>query len=109
MSEIESSAEKRFGERLSRWSYEMGFNVTYLKLSVLGQRGWPDRLLLWPDREVMFIEWKADNEEPRKLQDYIHGILRSMGFDVRVYVDDVVALEEVKHHIQATISSPYKG
>jgi len=105
MSEIERNAEYRFGENLSSWAYEMGYDVTYLKLQILGQRGWPDRLLLWPFQRALFIEWKADREKPRALQEYVHNIIRAMGFEVRVYEDDRIALAEVKDLIKATIGA----
>lgn len=108
MSDLERSAEVRFGNSLSRWADEMGYDVTYLKLTILGQRGWPDRLLLWPMQRALFIEWKAVGESPRPLQEHYHNILRAMGFEVRVYEDDRVALEEVKDLIAATArTSPW--
>lgn len=108
MSDLERSAENRFGERLARWAYEKGYEVTYLKLNVAGYRGWPDRLLLWPFQRALFIEWKAVGKEARPLQEHVHNLIRAMGFEVRVYQDDRIALEEVKDLIAATAgTSPW--
>lgn len=105
MSELERSAENRFGDNLARWAYEKGYEVTYLKLQILGQRGWPDRLLMWSMQRALFIEWKAKDEKPRALQEHIHNIIRAMGFEVRVYEDDRIALAEVQDLITATIGT----
>ena len=66
--------------------YAEALGVLQLKVNIIGRRGWPDRIYLYKGR-VLFIEFKAPEEEPRKLQLYIHNILRANGFEVEV-VDD---------------------
>jgi len=73
--------EKKIEQRVV--DYAEGLGVLYLKLNLQGRRGWPDRLFLYKGR-ILFIEFKAPDEEPRKLQLYIHGILRANGFEVEV-------------------------
>ena len=46
---------------------------------VSGTAGWPDRIIIFPDGKVGFVEVKAPGEEPRKLQLYRHKQLRQLG------------------------------
>jgi hypothetical protein len=57
------------------------------KMNGTGYRGWPDRMFLY-NGHVLFIEFKRLGEKPDNLQSHIHGILRSVSFDVTV-VDNV--------------------
>jgi hypothetical protein len=50
--------------------------------------GLPDRLLLLPGARVYFVETKAPNEKPGKLQKWVHDKLRGLGFEV--YVLDTI-------------------
>jgi len=34
-----------------------------------GRNGWPDRIVMWPDGRVDFVETKAPGEKPLKLQE----------------------------------------
>lgn len=53
---------------------------------IAGTAGWPDRIVLFPDGKVGFVEVKAPGEEPRELQQHRHEQLRRLGF--KVYVLD---------------------
>lgn len=108
MEQLERDIEAKFGEQLSKWAYENHIEVVYLKLVVPGQRGWPDRLILWQGGGLMFIEWKRAGEHARKLQKYIHTILARCGFEVRVYDDWRLALREVTETIRST-ATPSEG
>ena len=55
-----------------------------LKLTIWGRVGWPDYLILYPVRRVLFIEFKREGKEPRKIQNHIGNLIRSMGFRVLV-------------------------
>jgi len=55
-----------------------------LKLNVMGRRGWPDRLFIAPGPHVLFMEVKRLGEKPRKLQEYIHNVLRKFGCSVEL-------------------------
>ena len=55
-----------------------------LKLNVMGLRGFPDRITLCPMGRVYFVEFKREGKKPRKMQEYIHRMLRSLGFLVLV-------------------------
>lgn len=80
-----SALESKIENDVSRYAMSQG--VLTLKLNVSGRRGWPDRIYLCRGK-VMFIEFKREGETPRKLQQWIHGQLRSQGFTV--YVIDTV-------------------
>ena len=57
-----------------------------LKFVSPGMAGVPDRLLLFPEGRVAFVEVKAPGEKPRPLQVHRMEQLRALGF--RVYVAD---------------------
>ena len=56
------------------------------KLTVIGWMGIPDRLFIFPDMTLVFIEFKAPGKEARPLQLAMHRKLRQRGFTV--YVED---------------------
>jgi len=57
-----------------------------LLVKVEKRKGWPDRILLCPNGQMAWIEFKRPGEKPTKFQEHIHEVLRSMNF--RVYVVD---------------------
>lgn len=70
-----------------------------LKLICPGFAGMPDRLVLFPDGKVGFVEVKAPGMFPRALQEARHHMLQKMGFLVFVLdgteqIDGII--EEVK-------------
>lgn len=84
----ESSIEKRLVtevERVGGWC---------LKLPAIHNAGLPDRLCLFPDGEVVFVELKAPGKKPRKIQLFIHNKLRGLGFRVEV-VDTPEQIETI--------------
>ena len=105
MEQLERDIETKFGEKLSKWAYAQNLEVVYLKLNVVGQRGWPDRLILWQGGGLIFIEWKRPGEKPGKLQKYVHTILARCGFEVRVYDDWRLALREITETIRTSTAS----
>ncbi len=107
MDELERDIELKFGSDICRWGELQGVEIIYLKLNVLGQRGWPDRMLLWRGKDgsghLLFIEWKRPGEVPRPLQKHIHKIIQRTGFEVFTYDNVRDALREVKEKVGATI------
>jgi hypothetical protein len=89
----ESVAEKR----LVAWAESNG--VLQLKLNIQGRRGWPDRVFFLPGGRPYLVEMKAEGEEPRKLQLYIHAQLRSLGYLIEVHDTAEKAIEFIKRHI----------
>ena len=57
-----------------------------LKFVSPGYDGMPDRLVLIATSHIAFVEVKAPNQKPRKLQVARHNQLRKLGF--KVYVLD---------------------
>lgn len=57
-----------------------------LKFTSPGFDGMPDRLLLFPNGKIAFVELKAPGKKPRTLQLARHRLLRKLGF--RVFVID---------------------
>lgn len=55
-----------------------------LKLNSTSMAGLPDRLVLFPDGAIYFVELKAPGKKPRPLQAAVHRRLKSLGFMVSV-------------------------
>ena len=54
-----------------------------LKLLSAHINGLPDRLCLFKNSRMLFVEVKSTGKSPEKIQKFIHRKLRDMGFDVR--------------------------
>lgn len=50
--------------------------------------GLPDRLCLFPNHKMAFVETKTTGQKPRRIQAYMHKKLRALGFRVEV-IDSV--------------------
>ena len=83
MKEIES--EKKL-ERSLKNAVELTMRGMCVKLLSQHITGLPDRLCLIPKGRAFFVEVKTTGKKPRKIQEFIHKRLRSLGF--RVYVLD---------------------
>lgn len=56
-------------------------------------QGLPDRLCLFPDGKIAFIELKTTGEKPKRIQVFMHNKLRKLGFQVLV-IDSVKKVSE---------------
>lgn len=56
----------------------------FLKFTSPQCSGVPDRIVILPDNHIYFVEFKAPNKKPRKLQEHIINKIRQLGADVRV-------------------------
>lgn len=65
--------------------------------------GLPDRLCLFKDGRLAFVELKTTGEKPRRIQEIVHNKLRALGF--RVYVIDT--LEGVSEFIDEITNLPF--
>lgn len=54
--------------------------------------GLPDRMCLLPGGRIVFVELKSTGQKPRKIQFYMHGVLRGLGFRVEV-IDTLAGVE----------------
>lgn len=79
---LEKTIEKKLREAVKKTG---GIALKFVSPSYAGM---PDRLLLFPNGKVAFVELKAPGKKPRALQEARHKLLRSLGF--RVYVIDSV-------------------
>ena len=56
--------------------------------------GIPDRMLIGPGKTIYFIEFKKFGKEPTKRQDFVHKLLRDLGFSVYV-IDNYENFKEI--------------
>jgi hypothetical protein len=64
------------------------------KFTSPGFDGMPDRLLLFPNGCVAFVEVKRRGKKPTPLQAARHGLLRGLGFKVFV-LDDSEQIQQI--------------
>jgi len=88
---LESAIEKEFKKHVDK------HGCLYLKFSILGMAGFPDRIIIGSNRLIFFVELKKPglkNKKRRgeKLQQHRHTTLRKFGFNV--YLID--SLKEAK-------------
>jgi len=102
MPRLESSIERALKVKVVDWAREQDIDLLYLKLTIVGMAGFPDRIILYAPGRVLFVELKQPGKAPGKLQSYIHSILRAMGFEVQVHDNVTTALEQITAYIRIT-------
>ncbi len=75
--------EKHIEDDFVEW-VEESYGDWYVLKAKMHRKGWPDRLILGPRRTIYFIEFKQPGEEPSKVQEYVFGLIRKLGFKVYV-------------------------
>lgn len=65
-----------------------------IKLLSMHVKGLPDRLCLFPDGKMVFVELKTTGQKPKPMQLYIHECIRKLGFRVEV-VDTLKGVDEL--------------
>ena len=55
--------------------------------------GLPDRLCLFPNHKIVFVETKTTGQKPRRIQAYMHKKLKTLGFRVEV-IDSIEGVEQ---------------
>lgn len=85
--------ERRVEQPVVEWLRARG--CVCLKLNLIGSTGWPDRLILIPGGQVVFIEFKRPGERLRRNQPHRVAMLRALGFTVKVYDDAKTAIEDL--------------
>lgn len=98
----EKIAERNSAKQLE----EVGVEV--LKVKVDGQRGWPDRWVVGPDRLLFMLEFKREGEESYPLQVHRHKRLRELGFEVYECFTVEDALNAYKIEIEKSAKSQVK-
>lgn len=71
--EVEKHLCKRVKNDLGGWA---------LKFVSPGQNGVPDRIILVPMGRIYFVETKAPGKKLRKLQEWVCGLIKGLGFAV---------------------------
>ena len=87
--------EKIAQTKTNKWADLRG--ILHTTLTLRGRRGWPDEVYWLPKRPLL-IEFKAEGEEPRKLQAYIHEQLRGLRYDVEVHTKAEEAIASLRDH-----------
>lgn len=82
----ESPVEKHFVKQVKA---HLGATARKFKTRI----GDPDRIVLLPDAEVLFVELKRPDEKPEPAQEREHARLRKLGFKVYV-LDSKPAVDE---------------
>lgn len=72
-SDVEKHLCKRVKNELHGWA---------LKFVSPGQNGVPDRIVLVPMGRIYFVETKAPGKKLRKLQEWVCGRIKGLGFAV---------------------------
>jgi hypothetical protein len=84
---LESLIEKRLKKRVE------GMGGIALKVDAMSWAGAPDRLVLLPGGQVIFVELKAPGKKPRPIQIKRHEQLRAIGFEV-IIIDSLEEIDE---------------
>jgi hypothetical protein len=63
------------------------------KLVTPGDTGYPDRIFWIPGGRPLMIEFKRPGEAPSPKQEYIHGQLRQLGYQVEVHDNAIRAFQ----------------
>lgn len=84
--------ESTLERKCRKLATEYGFWL--VKWSAPGRRGVPDRVLFRTRGRITFLEFKAPDKEPTKMQTYVIRTLKAFGCDVRVIdnIEDFKAL-----------------
>lgn len=74
--------EKAVEHRLVEKCKEQG--ALCIKLLTYQFTGLPDRMCLFPNGKIIFVELKTTGKKPRKIQVAVHNKLKELGFRVEV-------------------------
>ena len=55
--------------------------------------GLPDRMCLFPNHKIVFVETKTTGQKPKRIQLFMHKKLRALGFRVEV-IDSIEGVEQ---------------
>ena len=60
--------------------------------------GLPDRMCLFPNHKIVFVELKTTGRKPKRIQLFMHDKLRALGFRVEV-IDSIENVEQFINNI----------
>lgn len=84
---LESEVEKKLCKRVKEELHGRAF-----KWVSPGFNGVPDRIILAPMGRIWFVETKAPGKKLRKLQEWVRGLIRDLGFKV-LRIDTIEKVE----------------
>ena len=70
-----------------------------LKFVSPGFNGVPDRIILLPGARIYFVETKAPGKKLRKLQEWVCGLIKQLGFKV-LRIDTKEKVEDFVREVQ---------
>lgn len=88
---LESEIERKLKNKIKA----LGNGVKCLKFVSPGYTGVPDRIILLPGANVIFVELKQPGKSERKRQLYVQSVLRGLGFEVYSSVRTASQIEEI--------------
>ena len=91
---LESEVEKKLCLRVKNELCGRAF-----KFVSPGFNGVPDRIILVPMGRIYFVETKAPGKKLRKLQEWVAGLIRDLGFKV-LRIDTVEKVDEFVRQVQ---------
>ena len=108
---LERGVDKRFTKGLKKMS------LTSIKLTAfgaMGEAGWPDRLVLCPAGQAIFVELKKPGGKATPLQKARQRVLAGLGFGVGTFDNADEALEFVRvlvefHHVLGAVGRRQRG
>lgn len=60
--------------------------------------GLPDRMCLFPNHKIVFVELKTTGRKPKRIQLFMHDKLRALGFRVEV-IDSIEGVKQFINNI----------
>jgi hypothetical protein len=97
------SSESAEEGKANRWAKLHG--IIPIKLNLQGNRGWPDRLYIYPEGFTLWVEYKRKGKEAEPLQKYRITQLRKKGhhaFVVDSSADAVTLLEAASVYVSSS-------
>ena len=97
--------ESYYEDKLRKRVKALGHGARCLKFESPGFTGVPDRMILLPGGNLIFVEMKQPGKKERKRQEYVHGVLRGLGFEVIPTVDSMERIELVVDRCKEVLRS----
>ena len=72
-----SKLEKEEEAKIKKWCDD--HNVLFIKFTPFGEKGWPDRIAIFPGGHTLWVELKRKGKEPTALQGYRLNQLANLG------------------------------
>ena len=89
--------EKNVERAVCRWAKK--HDIWPWKLTVVGWSGMPDRLFIFPDQTLVFIEFKAQGKKARPLQIWGQRMLQNRGFEAHIMDNKEDAIAVLNAHL----------